>query len=139
MNLNEDSSMYGHRGRRSHSGAGGGVVLIALALTQGLINFNLRSILPDFNMESIWPGFNWGIAWPIFLLIPGLLVLATAALSGDPEERADKLRSGTVLVALSVFFFFASSGIISAALWPVLFVLAGGYILLTSRAGHGVA
>jgi hypothetical protein len=127
-----------HRERRPVTGGGGGVVLIfagllALAWTQGLIRLDLRSILPNLDMERIWPGFNWGLAWPIFLLIPGILLLAGAALSTDPRQRVDKLRGGTVLVALSAFFFASMWGVLSVDLWPVLMVIGGGLMLLRPR------
>ena len=139
MNTNQDSGAYSGRSRRSRTDSGGGIVLvlvglIALAWTQGFINLDLRGILPDFNMERIWPGFNWGLAWPVFLLIPGVLLLGTAAMSVDPRQRTEKLGGGALLVVLSAYFFANMWGLVSGDLWPVLLVVGGVLVLLRSRA-----
>jgi hypothetical protein len=144
MNSDRNYGTYRRRGHRLRSGAGGGAVLIALGLillawTQDLIKIDLRSFWPDMDLERIWPWFNWGLAWPVFLLIPGVLLLAGGMVSGDPQARAGRIRNGIVFLTLSAFFFASSWGLIATALWPLLLVAAGGLMLLRSRAGHYAA
>jgi hypothetical protein len=117
----------------------GGIVLIVLGLiffvgTQGIFNFDWNDLWNNF-WNTLWPGLSvdWSLYWPLFPLGVGLALLLGATLTHDPDARQHLLRSGTILVLLSVFFFAATWQLISWALWPILLVVAGVLILFAPR------
>ena len=101
---------------------------------------NFRLLMPGtillvyggYFMLQQWTDYFWtGRYWPVFILGPGLGFLAMYFLG---NHHPGHLRSGTILVAISVFFFALAEH--ENLFWPLLFIVIGIALLIKGWLRH---
>ena len=103
----------------------------------GAIIAGIGGLLYYQNLSGDWS--SWSYAWT---LIPGFVGLGLILMGALDRENRGAIRSGLILVVISLGLFIFFAGFLSelsfvGSLWPLLLIFGGIWILWRGRNGRG--